>query len=68
MELQEIIEQAWENRELLRERKTEIAIKTIIEEVDKGLRRVATPLENGEWQINEWIKKAIILYFPIQQM
>jgi 2,3,4,5-tetrahydropyridine-2-carboxylate N-succinyltransferase len=68
MELQEIIEQAWDNRELLTDRKTEIAIKTIIEELDKGLRRVAEPLENGEWQINEWIKKAIILYFPIQQM
>jgi 2,3,4,5-tetrahydropyridine-2-carboxylate N-succinyltransferase len=68
MELQEIIEQAWTNRELLKERKTEIAIKTIIEELDKGVRRVAEPLENGEWQINEWIKKAIILYFPIQQM
>jgi 2,3,4,5-tetrahydropyridine-2-carboxylate N-succinyltransferase len=68
MELQEIIDQAWENRELLKERKTEIAIKTIIEELDKGIRRVAEPLEDGNWQINEWVKKAIILYFPIQQM
>ncbi|MDO1448765.1 2,3,4,5-tetrahydropyridine-2,6-dicarboxylate N-succinyltransferase [Rhodocytophaga aerolata] len=68
MELQEIIDQAWENRELLKERKTEIAIKTIIEELDKGVRRVAEPLEDGNWQINEWVKKAIILYFPIQQM
>jgi 2,3,4,5-tetrahydropyridine-2-carboxylate N-succinyltransferase len=68
MELKEIIEQAWNNRELLKERKTEVAIKTIIEELDKGLRRVAEPLENGEWQINDWIKKDIILYFPIQQM
>lgn len=68
MELQEIIEQAWENREFLKERKTEIAIKTIIEELDKGIRRVAEPLDDENWQINEWIKKAIILYFPIQQM
>lgn len=68
MELQEIIEQAWENRDYLKERKTEIAIKTIIEELDKGIRRVAEPLDDGNWQINEWIKKAIILYFPIQQM
>jgi 2,3,4,5-tetrahydropyridine-2,6-dicarboxylate N-succinyltransferase len=68
MELQEIIEQAWENREYLKERKTEIALKTVIEELDKGVRRVAEPLEDGNWQINEWIKKAIILYFPIQQM
>jgi 2,3,4,5-tetrahydropyridine-2-carboxylate N-succinyltransferase len=68
MELQEIIEQAWENRDYLKDRKTEVAIKTIIEELDKGVRRVAEPLESGEWQINEWVKKAIILYFPIQQM
>jgi 2,3,4,5-tetrahydropyridine-2,6-dicarboxylate N-succinyltransferase len=68
MEIKEIIEQAWTNRELLKDRKTEVAIKTIIEELDSGIRRVAEPLENGEWQVNDWLKKAIILYFPIQQM
>lgn len=68
MEIKELIEKAWENRELLKERKVSVAIQTIIEELDKGVRRVAEPKENGEWQVNEWIKKAVILYFPIQQM
>ena len=39
----------------------------VIEQLDKGLLRVAQPTSNG-WQVNEWIKKAVILYFPIQQM
>src|SRR5690606_30533014 len=56
-----------ENRELLREKEVKIAIKTIIDELDRGIRRVAEPLE-GKWIVNEWIKKAVILYFPIQKM
>jgi len=67
MELKEIIEKAWENRELLREKEVKIAIKTIIDELDRGIRRVAEPVE-GKWIVNEWIKKAVILYFPIQKM
>jgi 2,3,4,5-tetrahydropyridine-2,6-dicarboxylate N-succinyltransferase len=68
MELQTIIERAWENRELLKEKETEIAIKTIIAELDSGQTRVAEPTENGEWKVNDWVKKAVILYFPIQKM
>lgn len=68
MELQSLIESYWQNRELLKEESAIENIKTIIEEVDKGRLRVAEPLANGEWQVNEWIKKAIILYFPIQKM
>jgi 2,3,4,5-tetrahydropyridine-2-carboxylate N-succinyltransferase len=68
MEIKEIIEQAWNDRELLKTRETEIAIRTIIEELDKGVRRVAQPLADGSWQVNEWVKKAVILYFPLQQM
>lgn len=68
MELRTIIEQAWENRELLKEKETEIAIKTIIADLDAGKLRVAEPLENGDWQVNDWVKKAVILYFPIQKM
>ncbi len=68
MELQQLIENAWQNRELLKERNTEVAIRTIIEELDKGLRRVAQPLPDGTWQVNEWVKKAVILYFPLQVM
>lgn len=63
-----MIENAWENRELLKEKETQIAIKTIIADLDAGKIRVAEPLENGDWQVNDWVKKAVILYFPIQKM
>ncbi|MFN3996445.1 2,3,4,5-tetrahydropyridine-2,6-dicarboxylate N-succinyltransferase [Algoriphagus sp.] len=68
MELKTIIEAAWDNRELLKEKETEIAIKTIIADLDAGKLRVAEPLEDGNWQVNDWVKKAVILYFPIQKM
>lgn len=68
MELKELIEQAWNNKELLGDKETKIAIKTIIDELDRGIRRVAEQGENGEWTVNEWVKKAVILYFPIQKM
>jgi 2,3,4,5-tetrahydropyridine-2,6-dicarboxylate N-succinyltransferase len=63
-----IIEAAWENRSLLNEATTIQAIEHVIEEIDKGRLRVAEPTASGEWQINEWVKKAVILYFPIQKM
>jgi 2,3,4,5-tetrahydropyridine-2,6-dicarboxylate N-succinyltransferase len=62
------IEAAWDNRELLKEKETIQAIETVIEDLDKGLLRVAEPGENGEWIVNEWIKKAVVMYFPIRQM
>ncbi|HXB42302.1 MAG TPA: 2,3,4,5-tetrahydropyridine-2,6-dicarboxylate N-succinyltransferase [Bacteroidia bacterium] len=65
---QKIIEQAWENRELLKDATTQNAIKEVIEQLDKGKLRVAEPLANGSWKVNDWIKKAVILYFPIQKM
>ncbi len=65
--MQQIIEAAWENRELLKDEKTLLTIRNVIEQLDKGTIRVAEPLENG-WKVNEWIKKAVILYFPIQKM
>ena len=67
MELRDIIERAWEDRSLLNDKQTVIAIKTIIEELDSGQKRVAEPSPEG-WIVNEWIKKAVILYFPIQKM
>ena len=69
-ELKEIIEQAWENRALLQEETTQQAIRQVVELVDKGTLRTAEPidLEQSKWQVNEWVKKAIILYFPIQPM
>ena len=65
--MQEIIEAAWENRSLLMEMKTQETIREVIDLLDKGELRVAEPL-NHEWKVNEWIKKAVILYFPIQKM
>lgn len=65
--LQTIIEQAWENRALLQETETTNAIREVIELLDNGKLRVAEPTENG-WQVNEWVKKAVVMYFPIQKM
>lgn len=65
--LQPVIEKAWENRELLQEMETTSAIREVIDLLDEGKLRVAEPTENG-WKVNEWIKKAVVLYFPIQKM
>lgn len=67
MELREIIENAWEDRTSLQDKDTAIAIKTIIDDLDKGNRRVAEMVK-GEWVVNEWIKKAVVLYFPLMKM
>jgi 2,3,4,5-tetrahydropyridine-2,6-dicarboxylate N-succinyltransferase len=66
--MRQAIEAAWDNRALLSEKTTIAAIEQVIEDLDKGLLRVAEPLDNGTWQVNEWVKKAVVLYFPIRQM
>ena len=66
--LKEKIENAWENRELLKTNETLAAIEATIEALDAGLLRCAQPLASGDWQVNEWVKKAVILYFPIRKM
>ncbi len=66
-ELQSTIEKAWENRALLQEETTTKAIREVIDLLDAGTLRVAEPTENG-WQVNEWVKKAVVMYFPIQKM
>jgi len=66
-DLQNIIEKAWDDRSLLKEVATEKAIREVIEHLDKGRLRTAEPTEDG-WQVNEWVKKAVVLYFPIQEM
>ncbi|MBR6721609.1 MAG: 2,3,4,5-tetrahydropyridine-2,6-dicarboxylate N-succinyltransferase [Alistipes sp.] len=65
-----LIERAWESRELLATDEVRAAIRRVVEAVDKGKLRCAEPidLERSEWQVNEWVKKAIIMYFPIQTM
>lgn len=68
MELKTIIEAAWENRALLSEKLTRDAIDTIIESLDKGELRVAQPEADGSWTVNEWVKKAVVMYFPIRKM
>lgn len=67
MELRQIIEKAWEDRNQLQDKEVQSAIRSVVESLDKGVLRVAEPVSGG-WQVNEWVKKAVILYFPIQQM
>ncbi len=67
MQLQELIEKTWNDRELLKTSESQQAIRDVVEQLDKGKLRVAEPITNG-WQVNEWVKKAVIMYFPIQQM
>jgi len=81
MELKQLIAEAWGNRELLKDARYADAVRAVIEEVDKGRQRVAAevgrasraegatgPAEGSSWQVNEWIKQAILMYFGIQQM
>lgn len=67
MDLKPIIERAWSNRELLKEDETIAAIEEVIKQLDLGHLRVAEPIPSG-WQVNEWVKKAVILYFPTRKM
>lgn len=65
--LKKIIEEAWNDRELLKKESHTRAIREVIDLLDEGTLRVAEPLAN-DWQVNEWVKKAVVLYFPIQKM
>ncbi|MFZ6052602.1 2,3,4,5-tetrahydropyridine-2,6-dicarboxylate N-succinyltransferase [Halocola ammonii] len=63
-----LVEAAWEDRSLLEDGETIQAVRDAIHAIDLGELRTAEPLENGDWQVNEWVKKAVVLYFPIQKM
>lgn len=65
--LKQNIEAAWEDRSLLSRSEIQSSIEEVIELLDKGKLRTAEPVDNG-WQVNEWVKKAVILYFPIRKM
>jgi len=65
--LEEKIEQAWDNRELLKEKEFVSAIEEVLHLLDEGKLRCAEP-KSGEWKVNEWVKKAVVLYFPIRKM
>ncbi|WP_346985362.1 2,3,4,5-tetrahydropyridine-2,6-dicarboxylate N-succinyltransferase [Chryseobacterium sp. POE27] len=67
MSLQQTIENIWDNRELLQNEDSQKAIREVVSLLDSGELRVAQPTENG-WQVNEWVKKAVVMYFPIQKM
>lgn len=67
MSLQQTIENIWDNRELLQNEDSQKAIREVVSLLDSGELRVAEPTENG-WQVNEWVKKAVVMYFPIQKM
>lgn len=62
-----IIEEAWENRVMLNNDDTRKSIEEVIEGLDKGRLRVAEK-EGKEWKVNQWVKKAVILYFPSKEM
>ncbi len=66
-QLQNIIEDAWDDRSHLTNKVTINAIREVVDMLDRGTLRVAEPTNDG-WQVNEWIKKAVVLYFPIQKM
>ena len=67
MELKKTIEDTWNKRELLKSKKSIDCINTVIEEIDKGRLRIAEKIDD-KWQVNNWLKKAVILYFPIRKM
>lgn len=66
-DLQKTIEKAWDNKELLSQVESINAIKEVINMLDSGQIRVAEPMQDN-WQVNEWVKKAVVMYFPIQKM
>ena len=66
-DIQALIEQAWENRELLQSEAAQQAVRTAVDLLDRGELRIAEKTD-GSWKVNEWLKKAVLLYFPINQM
>jgi 2,3,4,5-tetrahydropyridine-2-carboxylate N-succinyltransferase len=67
MKLKQTVEEAWDNRELLSEDYVQNAILEVIDQLDRGILRVAEKQPSG-WKVNDWVKKAVILYFPIRKM
>ncbi|AZQ62545.1 2,3,4,5-tetrahydropyridine-2,6-dicarboxylate N-succinyltransferase [Flammeovirga pectinis] len=67
MTRQQLIEQAWDDRALLEQQEYIDAVKATVEELDKGTLRCAEPIADG-WQVNEWVKKAVIMFFPLAKM
>jgi 2,3,4,5-tetrahydropyridine-2-carboxylate N-succinyltransferase len=68
MELKELVEEAWKDRKLLKEKKYKEAVLETIDLLDKGKLRVAERISVGKWEVNEWVKKAILLFFAVSEM
>lgn len=66
-ELKAQIEKIWDDRSLLKEEVSKVAIRKVVALLDKGELRVAYSVDD-KWTVNDWVKKAVVLYFPIQQM
>jgi len=66
-ELRKLVENAWDDRKLLTFKDAQAAIREVVDKLDRGELRVAEP-DGDEWKVNDWVKKAVILYFPIQEM
>lgn len=66
--LEQTINQTWEDRSMLPQKPVQEAIRTVISKLDAGMLRVAEPLADGEWKVNDWVKKAVLLFFLIQKM
>ncbi len=67
MEYREIIENAWNDRRLLQSQEVREAVLKTVDMLDNGELRVAEPRDD-EWIVHEWVKKAVILYFPLREM
>ncbi|MGB6034991.1 MAG: 2,3,4,5-tetrahydropyridine-2,6-dicarboxylate N-succinyltransferase [Cryomorphaceae bacterium] len=67
MDLESLIEEAWNDRKLINDPTYRQAIEEVIEKIDLGELRCAAPSEDG-WIVNEWVKKAVVLYFPMREM
>ena len=67
-ELENVINSAWEDRSMLNDPSIQESVRSVLNLLDQGKLRVAEPTEDGEWKVNNWVKKAVVLYFPIQKM
>ena len=63
----QIIERAWNDRALLDDPEVKDTVRAVVDAVDRGELRTAQP-DGDNWTVNEWVKKAVIMYFPIQKM
>lgn len=76
MDLEKLVREVWNNRELLKDETYTDAIRNVIDKLDTGKLRTAMPVTidsfdqspENKWQVNEWVKQAIVLYFGIQKM